>query len=99
MLALIGALLRAQILGNRMKLYGYADEGLSIEEIVPAVLAEVTLCATPEELRRMAGFLTFCASEMDRMGAKYDHVHLADRMEEFGSSPHFVVAKEPEDVR
>lgn len=82
-----------------MKLYGYSDEELPIEEIVPAALAEITLCATPAELRRVAEFLTFCASEMDRMGEKYDHVHLSDRMKEFDGSPHFVVAKGPQDVR
>jgi hypothetical protein len=57
-----------------MRLFGYADEGLPIDEINPATLAEVTLCATPVELRRMAEFLTFCALEMDRMRDAYDHV-------------------------
>ncbi|MFI8616459.1 hypothetical protein ACIGHN_13240 [Acidovorax sp. NPDC077693] len=53
--------------------------------------AEITLCATPGELRRMSEFLVFCAAEMDRMGDDYGHIHLDDRMKEFdGSSPHFV---------
>jgi hypothetical protein len=76
-----------------MKIYGYADEGLPIEDIVPSTLAEVTICANSKELRRMAEFFAFCASEMERMGADYDHVHLSDQMREFRSSPHFVVAK------
>jgi len=76
-----------------MKIFGYPDEGLPIEEIVSAELAEVTLNATSEELRRLAEFLSFCADEMDRMGAAYDHVHLSDRMKEFRQSPHFVVMR------
>jgi hypothetical protein len=82
-----------------MKIYGYADEGLPIEQIRPANLAEITLCATAAELRRMAQFLTFCASEMERMGADYDHVHLSDQMKEFRESPHFVVAASEDDDR
>jgi hypothetical protein len=77
-----------------MKLHGYPDDGLPIEEIVPAELAEVTLVATPSELRRMAEFLSFCASEMERMGSAYDHVHLADRTKDFQNSPHFVVMRD-----
>lgn len=76
-----------------MKLYGYADEGLPTEDIVPSALAEVTLSATPTELLRMAEFLTFCSTEMERMGHKYDHIHLSDRLKEFRNSPHFVVTR------
>jgi hypothetical protein len=80
--------------GDEMKLFGYVDQGLDVEHIVPSALAEVTLCASPQELRRMAEFLLACASEMERMGGSYDHVHLGDRMKEFDEvSPHFVVAK------
>lgn len=75
-----------------MKLFGYADEGLAPEQVVPVSLAEITLCATPQELRRMAEFLASCAVNMERMGAKYGHEHLSDRMSEFTDSPHFVVA-------
>lgn len=76
-----------------MKLYGYADEGLAAEDIVPSELAEVTLSATPSELLQLADFLVFCAQEMGRMGQTYDHIHLSDRLKEFRSSPHFVVTK------
>ncbi|MES2015034.1 MAG: hypothetical protein V4484_00955 [Pseudomonadota bacterium] len=76
-----------------MKLSGYEDAGLPIEEIVPASLAEVTLFATPAELRRMAAFFEFCATEMDRLGNAYDHVHLGDKMKEFYDSPHLVVMR------
>jgi hypothetical protein len=75
-----------------MKLYGYTDQGLPTAEVVPATLAEVTLCATPAELRQMARFFESCAAEMERMGSTYDHVHLSDRLKEFELSPHFVVA-------
>jgi len=37
-------------------------------------LAEVTLNATPQELRRMAAFLAACADEMERMGDTCSHV-------------------------
>ncbi len=76
-----------------MKLYGYPADGLEPEKVVPAELAEVTLCATPHELRRMATFLTSCATEMESMGRVYDHVHLSDRLKELEASPHFVVAR------
>lgn len=76
-----------------MKLFGYADEGLPIEGVATKELAEVTLCATAGELRRISEFLTFCASEMERMGSVYDHIHLSDRLKEFEGSPHFVVMK------
>lgn len=77
-----------------MRIYGYEDQGLEPEHIVPRQLAEITLCASPDELLRISEFLLACASEMKRMGNTYDHVHLGDRMKEFdGSSPHFVVAR------
>lgn len=77
-----------------MKIYGYEDQGLEPEHIVPKQLTEITLCATPGELRRIGEFLVACATEMESMGGAYDHVHLGDRMKEFDtSSPHFVVAK------
>jgi hypothetical protein len=76
-----------------MKISGYADEGLPIENIVHSEIAEINLRATPTELRRMSEFLTFCASEMERMGASYDHLHLSDKLKEFRNSPHFVVMK------
>jgi hypothetical protein len=82
-----------------VKLYGYENKDLPIEEIIPAALAEVTLCATPDELRQMAKFFTFCAVEMERMHSKYDHIHLSDQFKEFAESPHFVVMKTAQDER
>jgi hypothetical protein len=77
-----------------MKLYGYKDEGLDIDQIIPSELAEVTLVASPEELKMIAEFLESAADEMMRMGKSYDHEHLSDKNKKFESSPHFVVARE-----
>lgn len=51
-----------------MKLHGYAGEGKDPQDIISETLAEVTLEATPEELRAMASFLLSAADAMDRMG-------------------------------
>lgn len=75
-----------------MHIYGYAKDR-PIETVVPELLAEITLNASPGELRAMSKFLRDCADEMDRMGSEYDHVHLSDRMREFEASPHFVVVR------
>lgn len=75
-----------------MRIYGYED-GQSPDTVPSPPLAEVTLNATPTELRAMAKFLSDCADEMDRMGDRYDHVHLSDRLKQFETSPHFVVMR------
>jgi len=77
-----------------MNLFGYAESELPTEEVTPSSLAEVTLCASPTELRAIAEFLTYCASEMERMGDVYDHIHLSDQLRQFRESPHFVVCRE-----
>ena len=77
-----------------MKLFGYVKSSLPPEEVIPSALAEVTLCASQDDLRLMAAFLNHCASEMDRMGAAYDHIHLSDQYKQFRASPHFVVCRE-----
>jgi hypothetical protein len=64
--------------------YGYTDENL-------LDLAEITLVATPEELRKIASFLNTTADNMERMGEDYDHEHLSDKKKGFNDSPHFVV--------
>jgi hypothetical protein len=76
-----------------MHIYGYEDTGQPFGTVVPALLSEITLNATPDELRAMADFLQGCADEMDRMGEGFDHVHLSDRQRQFETSPHFVVAR------
>ncbi|MBU2706792.1 hypothetical protein KCM76_12435 [Zooshikella marina] len=74
-----------------MNIHGYADEGQEPDEIVPAELAEITLVATPEELRRIAKFLENCANGMEARGTSWEHEHLSDKDESFKDSPHFVV--------
>ena len=74
-----------------MKIHGYADEGKEIEDIVSAELAEITLVATPEELRRIARFLENCAIGMKTRGKAGEHEHLSDKDKYFENSPHFVV--------
>jgi hypothetical protein len=76
-----------------MHIYGYEETGQTSGTVAPALLAEITLNATPDELRAMAEFLRGCADEMDRMGGSFDHVHLSDRHRQFETSPHFVVAR------
>jgi len=74
-----------------VKIHGYGDEGRAIEDIVPAELAEITLVATPDELRRIAKFLEYCANGMEARSKTWEHEHLSDKDHSFESSPHFVV--------
>ena len=76
-----------------MKIYGYELAIADTEDVVPKELAEVTLVARADELRKIAQFLLGTAENMDRMGGTYDHEHLSDVDRDFESSPHFVVAK------
>ena len=76
-----------------MHIYGYEDTAQPSGTVVPSLLAEITLNATPDELRAMAEFLRGCADEMDRTGDSFDHVHLSDRQRQFETSPHFVVGR------
>lgn len=74
-----------------MKIHGYADAGVALEDIAPCELTEITLVATPEELRRIAKFLESCASGMEARGKAWEHEHLSDNDRSFEGSPHFVV--------
>ena len=74
-----------------MKIHGYAGEGLASEATVPVELAEITLVASAEELRRVANFLENCASGMEARGKAWEHEHLSDKDRYFTGSPHFVV--------
>jgi hypothetical protein len=74
-----------------LKIYGYSDEGLAIEEIMPKELAEITLVATPSELRKIVAFLTTAADKMEQTGSVYEHEHLVDKQPGFETSPQFVV--------
>lgn len=74
-----------------MKIHGCADDEFESEGIVPDELAEITLVATPEELRRIARFLEHCANGMESRGKSWEHEHLSDKDSYFVDSPHFVV--------
>jgi hypothetical protein len=74
-----------------MKIFGYQDEGLDPGDIRPDELAEITLQASPAELRKIAAFLNACADGMEARGRDWEHEHLSDRMKEFEDAPHFVV--------
>lgn len=77
--------------GYGMRLYGYPNHGLPIEQIKSEGLAEVSFVASPDEARRIAAFLLHAADEMERMGAAYSHVHLSDVQAGFDDSPHVTV--------
>lgn len=77
-----------------MKIHGYGNCGVPIAQIQPEELAEITLVATPIELRQIAAFLSSAADNMDRMGQNYSHENLADKQSGFDNSPHFVVFNE-----
>ena len=74
-----------------MRIHTYANEGLDIEEIMPAKLTEITLVAVPDELRHIARFLENCANGMEARGKSWEHEHLSDKDRSFKGSPHFVV--------
>lgn len=74
-----------------MKIYGYPNDAPNIDGIVPAELAEITLIATPAELRRIVRFLENCANGMEAHGKSWEHEHLSDKDRHFKDSPHFVV--------
>jgi hypothetical protein len=74
-----------------MKLFGYLTSATEAPE--PSDLSEVTLQASSEELREIAGFLLQAANSIDRMGKSYDHIHLSDALPQFENSPAFVIAR------
>jgi len=81
-----------------MKLYGYKEGQPPVEGVPVKPLAEVTLVASPDELRRIAQFLNDAANNMESMGSVYCHEHLADKQSGFDGSPHFVVFSPAENV-
>ncbi|WP_136420076.1 hypothetical protein [Herbaspirillum sp. ST 5-3] len=74
-----------------MKIFGYEAGGGDGAEIRPAALDEITLQASPAELRKIAAFLNACADGIETRGKDWEHEHLSDRVKEFEGSPHFVV--------
>ncbi|MFZ6769192.1 hypothetical protein ACO0LM_19220 [Undibacterium sp. Di26W] len=74
-----------------MKIYGYKNTELPPEEIIPDELAEITLLASVEELRKIASFMLSAANEIESKGSKWEHRHLSDFDKRFNESPHFVI--------
>ena len=61
-----------------MKLYGYSDGYREEDDPKLHTLGEVTLSASPEELKKIAKFLIKTASEMEQYGTDFGHEHLSD---------------------
>jgi hypothetical protein len=75
-----------------MKIYGHKkDEGLAPEAVKPDELAEITLVATCEELRKIVRFMDSVADRIEKGDRGFTHEHLADKQPGFENSPHFVV--------
>ncbi|WP_123646525.1 Imm32 family immunity protein [Lysobacter enzymogenes] len=74
-----------------MKICGYRESHRSDQDVRPEWMEEITLLATPAELRRIAAFLAAAADEMDRVGPDYGHEHLCDNQPGFDDSPQLVV--------
>ncbi|SFI31864.1 hypothetical protein SAMN04515618_11734 [Collimonas sp. OK307] len=74
-----------------MKIFGYKDEGLAPADTSLAELAEITLVATPDELRKIAKFILASADGMEAIGRDWEHEHLSDKQKGFERSPHFVI--------
>ena len=74
-----------------MRLYGYKKDTLSPDDIEPSELAEITLLASPDELRKIARFLTSAADSIERHGKNWEHEHLSDVYQEFKDSSEFIV--------
>ena len=76
-----------------MHLYGYRDEErpANSEDMTSIKLSEISLVATPEELRRIAKFLKRCAGSMKAYGKTWEHEHLSDQDKSFEKSPQFIV--------
>ncbi|MDB5806258.1 MAG: hypothetical protein JWN73_3580 [Betaproteobacteria bacterium] len=77
-----------------MKLYGYTQKARNADSGTPEKMAEVTLVATPAQLRRIAAFIENAAREMEaaeEAGNNFSHVHLMDQQKGFARAPQFIV--------
>jgi len=59
--------------------YGYAKQKTSKDGLLE--LTEVSISATPGELRRIATFLEHCAGLIEQHGPKFGHEHLQDQQD------------------
>ena len=74
-----------------MKISGYENSDVQADEIKFMDLAEITIEAMPEELRKIAQFFVDVAEKMETMESSYSHEHLADNQSGFEGSPHVTV--------
>ncbi|BBB67531.1 hypothetical protein UNDYM_3278 [Undibacterium sp. YM2] len=74
-----------------LKIYGYKNTELTPEDIVPDELAEITLAASSQELRKIASFILSAADDMEHENSNWEHRHLSDVDKSFEGSPQFVV--------
>jgi hypothetical protein len=56
-----------------MKAFGFTE---TTDEAI--LLTDVALVLTPEAMREFARFVAYAASEMERLGAGYERVHVMD---------------------
>ena len=56
-----------------MKVFGFTET--SDDAIL---LTDVALALTPEAMREFARFVAYAASEMERLGADYERVHIME---------------------
>ena len=61
-----------------MKTYAFTKD-TSENESGFSELTEISIIASPQQLREMARFLTIAAQEIEDMGEDFDHVHFQDR--------------------
>jgi hypothetical protein len=71
-----------------IKLWGYS---LSRFQQEPMELAEVTLAATPAQLRKIARFIESAADGLEKHGSNFGHEHLAHAVPEFEGAPEFII--------
>ncbi len=69
-----------------MKLIGNTEGDRHLE------LQEAIVVGSPDEVRKIAGFLSAAADRMDKMGTEFDHEHLSDHSEGFENSPQLIVS-------
>ena len=56
-----------------MKAFGFTETS---DQAIP--LSDVALALTPEAMREFAQFVAHAATEMERLGPNYDHMHFKD---------------------
>lgn len=61
-----------------MKAFAY-PAGEKLNEYGLVELSELSISADAVTIRAIAKFLNDAADEMDKLGEKYDHVHMQDR--------------------